>query len=52
MLWFEIGKKMWKSHMNIYEEHLDHLKTYVQNPYKYSIIEYTEQMRILLEYNK
>ena len=52
MLWFELGKNIRKSHRYIYKEHLDHLKTYDQNPYKYLIIEYTKKMRTLFEYNK
>ena len=52
MLWFKIVKNMWKRNRNIYEEHIDHLKTYIQKPYKYSMIEYTRQMSTLLEYNK
>ena len=43
---------MGKIHRNIYEEHLDHLKTYVQKPYKYLMIDYTNLMRNLFEYNQ
>ena len=43
---------MRKSHRNVYEEHLDYLKTYVQKTYKYLMIEYTEGMKNLFKYNK
>ena len=43
---------MQKSHRNVYEEHLDYLKTYVQKTYKYLMIEYTEGMKNLFKYNK
>ena len=52
MLLLELGVNMWKIHRNIYKEHLDYLKTYIQQPYKYSMVEYTNQMKNLFEYKK
>ena len=33
-LWFKLGIKIQKSHMNVYKQYLDYLKMYVHNPYK------------------
>ena len=43
---------MWKSHRNVYGEHIDYLKTHVNNPYKYLMIKYTEKIRTISEYKK
>ena len=43
---------MRKNHRNVYEEHIDYLKLYVQNLYKYLMIDYTNQVRILFKYKK
>ena len=43
---------MWKRHINVFEEHLDFLKAYVQNPYKYLMLDNSKKMRTWIKHKK
>ncbi len=42
MIWFELGKKMWKKHRNVFYEHVEYLKNSIRKPFDMTIMDYIE----------
>ena len=45
MIWFKLGKKMWKKHRNVFYEHVEYLKNLIRKPFDMTIMDYVERIR-------
>ena len=48
-IWFDLGKKMWRNHRNVHDDHMHYLQTDIIKPYKMSMIDFVERMRTLFK---
>ena len=48
-IWFDLGKKMWRNHRNVHDDHLHYLMTDIVKPYKMSMIDFVERLRTLFD---
>ena len=40
LLWFELGKLIWKDHRQVYYDHIQYLQQHICKPFKWTIIQY------------
>ena len=40
LLWFELGKLIWKFHRQVYYDHIQYLQQHICKPFKWTIIQY------------
>jgi hypothetical protein len=50
LLWFELGKLIWKDHRQVYHEHIEYLQQNINKPLKWPMIRYIGRFREMFDY--
>ena len=50
LLWFELGKLIWKDHRQMYYDHIKYLQQHICKPFKWTMIQYISRVRELFDY--
>jgi hypothetical protein len=45
LLWFELGKFIWKDHHQVYYEHIEYLQQNIVKPFKWTMVQYISRIR-------
>ena len=45
LLWFELGKLIWKDHHQVYYEHIEYLQQNIVKPFKWTMVQYISRIR-------
>ena len=50
LLWFELGKLIWKDHRQVYYNHIKYLQQHICKPFKWTKIQYISRVREMFDY--
>jgi len=50
LLWFELGKLIWKDHHQVYYEHIEYLQQNIVKPFKWTMVQYISRVREMFDY--
>ena len=50
LLWFELGKLIWKDHRQVYYEHIEYLQQNIVKPFKWTMVQYIGRIREMFDY--
>ena len=45
LLWFELGKLIWKDHRQVYYDHIKYLQQNIVKPFKWTMVQYISRIR-------
>ena len=52
LLWFELGKLIWKDHRQVYHEHIEYLQQNIVKPFKWPMVRYIGRIREMFDYKQ
>jgi hypothetical protein len=50
LLWFELGKLIWKDHRQVYYGHIKYLQQNIVKPFKWTMVQYISRVREMYDY--
>ena len=50
LLWFELGKLIWKDHRQVYHDHIEYLQQSINKPFKWPMVRYISRIREMFDY--
>jgi hypothetical protein len=50
LLWFELGKLIWKDHRQVYHKHIEYLQQNIVKPFKWPMVQYIVRIREMFDY--
>ena len=50
LLWFELGKLIWKDHRQVYYDHIEYNQQNIVKPFKWPMVQYISRIRKMFDY--